>query len=631
MSVRVCTFYILWEERKYKIMFKELIKSIFSANSQILGLSITPEGGVEGVLFDAKTKSVTGYANVLNLNFNPVSKTIDDEDELSEAIEKIKTDLNLNQQGAIPTVLNLPSYYFGFIDGDMGAFASEQVLKDRLLVEVEQSYMFKQLAPIISHQEMNSSLTNRARVGFCAVRKDLVSKIKYVLSSYGLDVIAVENSYSSIIKTIEYFDLAQQEMNSHSYWGVICVNQNSYSIFSFMGDNLSDVFEDPIAIKTFEKSEVNYAVASVINSNLRYYNFDSIIVVNNSQDIVANELINNLQGGFKIRAIENNGRRQEDPFFRIGGRIPHDKLAQISLFAIGAAVYTLKDNFILKFDLNDDEVYEVGSGSAQTVNISGVPVELNSKNMAILAMLVTLPIVLILFLLGYGAQMYNAETDKKISDCLQKIKNLKARIQEQENRCIEQEVTIAYNPTNAIKEIMKSNQYNKNTYNALSVNVPKNIWLTYYYNNFDRATLIRGRSRSTDDIYKFLVSVKSTIDENNIQLTKMVTSDKNDGSYEFEFSNEEFLKIVDFLKKNDEEKNKSKDKEKAKEAKNKRYVNGYLPILPVSENATLSPLAQDEAEYIKKDMEEFRNVTLQELEDISDFSIERYKNKLPPT
>lgn len=621
MGMRVCIFLPRGREKKQNIMIRQLIRTIFNSDKQTMGLSITPEGQIEGILFDGKTKTIQGYANYGNLEFNAAKKMFET-DDIAIAIDSIKSNLNINPKSRINVVLNLPNFYFDVVETSLDSYSSESQLIDRFALEAEQSFLFKkQVKPIISYKEMCSNLTGQKLTAFCAAPQDTIEEIKETVESCGMDVIAIENSYSSILKAIEYFDLADEEIENHVFWCAILINQNSYSVLKFQGDNLQGVDDRPLTVNFYEKGEVNYAVASVIeNQILNYHNFDSIILVNNSSDINAQELAAQLHGNFNVKYIENNGNRQKQ-FFRTSLKVPQNKIPQISLFALGAAVYICQEEFILKFNLNDESEYS--TAVKNEIDLFGEKVELSEKNCLLLALIPAIIIAVFFFSIGKIIDTNNKAKRNEAATISAETKRIESEI-EKIKKQMEQKHEIVYSPLEEIERIMKNNNYNKMSFVALSKDLSRNMWLTYYYSNFDKQTLIRGRSQKLDDIYKFLSAVKNTISGNNLFLSKMVMLKEDDAAYEFEIANEGFVKIVSELQKNENDRKKPNHSEQ-------NYKNSYYPLLPVSENPLLSPLARSQAEYIQKDLEEYKRIKMDELESIKDFDVNSIKKQLPPT
>ena len=401
-------------------MLKEFLKNYFASEGRLLGISITQEGMIECILFNAQNGSVENYIRRETV-FNPVKKIVEDMGELSTTLYEMINELDVKPK--TPVVLNLPNFYFGFTKVDMYT-QTEDEIKENIISEVEQSYMFKQNKPLIDYCKLKCNWTQSAKAAFCAAQISVIEELKNILTDeLELVPIAIENSYSSMFKSLQYFGVMNEQIQTGANWGAIFVKQNSYTIFSLTGDNLIDMTEDAVAIKTYEKNEVDYSVASVINSSLQEFNFESIVLVNNSPDCTAEELGKFLyETNPNLTVIENNGTKQSLPF-KVSSKVALTDISKISLFVIGAALYEYKMDFILKFNLGKDvgDSEEAGDG----FSIAGVPIELNETNCMKLLILVLLPFVIVFGLIYIGVTGLNNSVKEETAKLEQEAQDFK--------------------------------------------------------------------------------------------------------------------------------------------------------------------------------------------------------------
>ncbi len=571
-------------------MLQSIVKKIFSSNKDLLGVSLTPEAGLEVIKFNLHSNVVESYTS-RHLHFNPIKKMVEDFEELSKALETVLDELNVEE--GTPVVVNLPSFCFNFMDVETIYADTPESRHNAILSEVEQLYMFKQNIPIVSEIDVPSNNTNKPKIAYVAVQKDLISDLNDVFNGLGLSVVAYENSYSSLLKTVQYFGFAREEMTSNANWGLISVNQNSYTIFSLIGDNLYDTFEEPLAIKTFEKDEVNYAVASVINSNLQYYNFSSLLIINNSPDINALDLANQLEFSNKIQYVENNGLRIEK-LVSVSNNVSPNLVSQISCYVLGAAIYNALPNYILKFNLNDEaEMEEIDEAAFK---ILGVPVELNDTNwikMIVIVLMFTFVVFGFVNMLVYFWQSkLNIQLDKT-SRSISDIQN--------EMKLYEIKEVHEFNYSDEILRTMQTNKYSAEVFDTLAANIPKNTWLTYFYTNHTKATIIRGRAYSSSDIYQFFKNIKLGLPDNDFSLSKISVAENVKASkeiYEFEITNNNYNNLVDIIKQNDKDYVKQMDEQK--KAVLEKYKNSYFPLIPTTDGSVKAPsLSDSDSVYVE--------------------------------
>lgn len=570
-------------------MIEDFVKAFFKSEKQLLAISITQESMVELALFNAKNRTVEAYAQK-EVAFAPMKKMVEDMQELSSAIEEMKDSMGIKPK--TPVVVNLPNFYFGFTDVDAYTQTDEDV-KNAILAEVEQSYMFKQNRPIVDYCRVKYGWTQKSKAAFCAAQATMIEDVKNMLYDMDLVPVAIENSYSCMFKSLQYFGVMDAELQSNVQWGVVLINQNSYSVFSFVGDNLVDMTEDAVAIKTYEKNEVDYAVSSVINSSLQEMNFSSVIVINNSNDCSASEIEKHLREYYeRLTVIENNGSGQPLPF-RTGSKVSAGDINKISLYVIGAALQGYPDmEPILSFDLGKGigEEEEVDTG----FQLAGVPIELNDTNCLKLLFLALLPVVLLSGTTFLGVTSFNDAQQAEID----RLNALTAdHIKEKERYKIPEEEKL-FDPFEEINKVMEANIYNQKCYESLSVNIPKSIWLTYFYNNTYKATIIRGNTKNPNDIYQFFRDLKKRMNVKDLLLSKISVSQFDPDTYEFEITNKTYIDLVELIKKLDDNKDYQTFISKQEEEIKKNYRNSIFPLYPASDIAIKSPAMSESVEHV---------------------------------
>ena len=127
----------------------------------------------------------------------------------------------------------------------------------------------------------------------------------------------------------------------------------------------------------------------------------------------------------------------------------------------------------------------------------------------------------------------------------------------------------------------------------MSVNIPKSIWLTYFYNNTYKATIIRGNTKDSNDIYQFFRDLKKRLNDKDLILSKISISEFDAKTYEFEITNKTYLDFVDVIKNLDANKEYKSMLSKQKEDKASKYRNSLFPLYPDSDLSVKSPFTDD--------------------------------------
>ena len=84
--------------------------------------------------------------------------------------------------------------------------------------------------------------------------------------------------------------------------------------------------------------------------------------------------------------------------------------------------------------------------------------------------------------------------------------------------------------TDVIDEVANDNVVAINFYDSISTDIPKNVWLTKYYNKQGSQLAIRGIAESIIDIYEYYKNLRIVSPQSDIKLTELkVITDPNGG------------------------------------------------------------------------------------------------------
>ena len=88
--------------------------------------------------------------------------------------------------------------------------------------------------------------------------------------------------------------------------------------------------------------------------------------------------------------------------------------------------------------------------------------------------------------------------------------------------------------TEVIDEVAEDNVAAINFYDSIATDIPKNVWLTKYYNKEGRLLAVRGIAESIVDIYEYYKNLRIVSPQSDIKLTelKVVTGPNGNDSEE---------------------------------------------------------------------------------------------------
>ena len=102
--------------------------------------------------------------------------------------------------------------------------------------------------------------------------------------------------------------------------------------------------------------------------------------------------------------------------------------------------------------------------------------------------------------------------------------------------------------TSIIDEIVGMNVSAINFYDSIATDIPKNVWLTQYYNQAGSKLAIRGIAQNIVDIYEYYKNLRFVSPQSDIKLTELkVVTDEFDNANKSYLSNLTIDKDVDRL------------------------------------------------------------------------------------
>ena len=482
-----------------------------------VGVSVSPNVGLEMIMVDAVQRKIMKYGQ-RPLAYNSSTREIEDYNEFKVALKELFSELRIDPKNS-HVVLNLPSVTFGH--SFLPTVLDDEGVTGALTSIVEESYLFKKNVPVVSWTEIKENNTTEKRyVLYSALQEGVVDIITQIFAELGADLVAIENTYSSLLKTLEYTEITRDFAKSPGSWNILLVSQNSYAVFSLLDYNIIEYYEDPLAIKSFSNDEVYVAIAQAASSVLERFPSDKLLIISESNDVSAEILAIQLKQPGDVIFLECN-QYSKTPIMDVDLTVLPNYIKGITPESIGAAIYRTRD-FGLKLNfLVSPEI----KTAADTINVLGF--ELTSDQLLIYSMIVGIAIFAVLFLGNTALGSYVKNLEAKRSTLEQDITNMNAEL---ENLKKEDSKIDIYT---AAKNIDKSMLTKILYYNAIGADIPQHVWLTSFYADTEGAYGIAGETTSVDDVYLFFRNIKSQVADSNLILSKLSVDD-NDGSFDIE-------------------------------------------------------------------------------------------------
>lgn len=476
---------------------------------QIVGIAVTPNIGVEVMLIDKKEGKVIKYAN-RPLEYNSSIREIADYTAFKSAVLDMFEQLDINKKSNVFVVL--PNVYFGFIN--LPLILGDEAISNALTSEVEQSYLFKRTDPVTTWWDVNvNTQTDNRYIVYTALQKEAVMRIKDVFEEIGSNLVGVESSYSAIIRGIDFVGLEKDAVSEGQSWNILLINQNSYAIFSLTGNRLIEYNEVPMALKSFSYEEAYAAITTSVQQILPNYPALKLLIISQTDDISAEVLSTQLHFDGDLEFLDCN-KYTKTPFLPVSLSITPKVANTISLSCVGAACYGYS-NFPLDLNALGNKAGAVNASTLYfTITLFNKEILITPEFVRTMSMVIVGIVVVFFGIIILGLKIAVKKLDDSIALMEQNISTSEVEINKLKNMDVGVDI-------NAI--IDKVNEQNKKTitaYDSISVDIPKKLWLTYYYSSNGDKIGLKGNAVGIEDIYGYFKSLK-TLNDATLRLNKL--------------------------------------------------------------------------------------------------------------
>lgn len=523
-------------------MIENFLTKLGASTKIAVGVSISPNVGLEMIEVDKATNTVSKYA-CRPLEYNPSTREIADYGEFKESLEELFNELHIPKKSNI--ILNIPNVHFGMIN--LPLLLTDEAITNAIISEVEQSYIFKRQEPVVSWAEIYSNISTENRtLAYTAIQKGSLDEIVNVCNEIGCTLTGVESSYISLLRALDYANLAKEQMKEGTHWNLMLIGQNSYAILSMVDKKIIDYYEEPLALKSFVDDEIYNAIITSAKLTLAGLPASHLFIISETDLVSAEVLSIKLATDCTVSFLECN-KYIQDELLPVNLDVLPSVASKITLGAIGVAVYPFSD-FPLKLNMTEDKEGGGGFGDESAIpkiNLGNVEISLTPdfvKKISILIGIVTIvPMALIILLLG---NVITPQEQAKLTDVTTKITATTAEIAKYNHSAGE----TTFDLKSTIDKIMSQNKNKLTYYDAIGMSVPNKLWISYYTSNEAGKIDIKGKSTDVESIYAFYKTVKQLVNNSDIRLYKLeiasesiddVVSNDSSGpkTYDFEITN----------------------------------------------------------------------------------------------
>jgi len=267
-------------------MLESFLAKLGASTRITVGVAVSHIAGLEMIEVDRLTGTIKKYS-CRPLDYDFSTREIASFSQFQTALEELFEELHIPKKSNI--LMSIPNVHFGMIN--LPLLLTDDAVTNAIISEVEQSYIFKRKEPVVSWSEVLSNIdTENRTLVYTAVQKTVLEGIQAACSEIGCTLVGLENSYNSLLRTLYFTELAQDQMKDDITWNLMIIGQNSYSILSMSGKKIFDYYEEPLALKSFVDDEIYNAITTSAELTLSGLSANYLYIVSET-DLVSADVL----------------------------------------------------------------------------------------------------------------------------------------------------------------------------------------------------------------------------------------------------------------------------------------------------------------------------------------------------
>lgn len=481
--------------------------------SSIVGVSVTPEVGLEVAQIDFATQTVLKYG-IRQLEYDASRREIADLDLFKEALQDLFFELQIPKGTEV--VLNIPTV--AFKTNDYPAALDEAQISNAIEEELADHYIFKTVEPAVSAVRLPNASMQFYKIAYTAAKKQMLIEIALGIKDMGYKLVGIDTSVNSVLNALMYKQRVDVSIDS---WVLLIVDSYCCTIITMNGKNYVDTYEERISIGQVLDDAENYStVVGTVTPILKNLPSKYLCVVSKTNIISAEVLASKLSYTAPIIHQEANCFSKE-AFLELGPEVDEKFANIVSLDIIGAAIY--KD-----FEQYSDAHFNLFNKSLGDIYTSEQPPEIMLGGRTIvftpqLLIFAFIVVAIVIILPTVGALLYYANL---ISTQQNKMAELNQKVQEI-NQFLKDNENVSSDLFDEGDEIRLGLAHNKNIYSYYTIvgtEIPKKLWLTHL--KLSDKTTIEGQADNLESVYAFFRSIKDYNPNSDIKLQKLGLASK---------------------------------------------------------------------------------------------------------
>ncbi len=500
-----------------------------NGHKEVVGIAITPSLGLEVAVIDKSTHTVKNYGRK-KIDYDISRREISDIGMLKNTLGELLNQMDVINSSPQLAYLVLPNVYFDFLE--VPNETSQEEIKTAILSEAEEFFIFKREEPVSGFCEVtNPNSIERKKIVYSSFQKEQVESIKAAIEDCGLTLIGVETNYTATLRGLFTAGLVDDVILENSQWTAMLINTNSFVMFKMEGKELIGHLEVPLAVRAYSIEESYDAIISNASQILEDYQSTKLYIISQVDEISADIIKRKMRFNNEMVAIECNKYASGTQLMEVKAATDFNEANSMTPAVIGAT--NLSSDFGLILNVLTDNI-AASLGVYLTTEILGQKVDITRAVVMQLGFVLIIIMAVVFGGIYFGVSAINAGYKSTIESTQNEIKTIEAQIEEASKDGDKEEVNINIE----IDKIAEANVSAINFYDSIATDIPRNIWLTAYYNKNGTQIAIRGIAENIVDVYEYYKNLKIVSPESDIKLSelKVFTNDapKKEGEEEKE-------------------------------------------------------------------------------------------------
>lgn len=475
----------------------------------VVGVSITPEKGLEIAQIDYASKTVLKYGS-RPLAYDNARREITDLDIFKETLQDLLYEMQIKPGSEI--VLNIPAIAFNV--ADYPASLNEEQVTSAIEEELLSHPIFQNTEAAISATALPNSTIQFTKVVYTAAQRVMLIEIAMQIKELGYKLVGIDTSVNSTLNALIYND--RVDVSPDVSWVLLTVENNCCRILAMQGRNYVDSFEERISIGEVLGDAENYStVINAIKPVLKNLPSQRLYIVSKTNIISAKILADKISYNAQIIHQEANNFASS-PYLSVSSEVDDSNACQISLDVIGAAINrdfgaesTARLNL---FNPSLGDIYILSQ--PPVIKFGSLRFVLSKENMIVLSIIIAIITVGVVIMTLIPVSTMINSNKIKIQELEQKIASI--------NKFLKDNESISSEMFDEGDEIRMGLVHNKNVYSYFTIvgtEIPKKLWLTKL--NLGKNVTIEGQADNLESVYSFFRNVKDYNPESKVKLQKL--------------------------------------------------------------------------------------------------------------